>query len=132
MTDNKNFTVTDYHLKLMQRMYVGWDDCEFGAPSIEPKRPYGNSNVIRDIIEIIGIKELKKGIFEFEFLGEKYLLKGEDKFNIELDDEQELIDALTNLHKETETSLQIALSTGKFEVGKYHAQAYSTDWKKVE
>lgn len=35
-------------------MYVGWDDCEYGAPAIDCKRPYGNSSVEEDIAEILG------------------------------------------------------------------------------
>jgi hypothetical protein len=54
MTINKCFTITDLHLKLAKRMYVSWDDAEFGAPCIDPKRPYGNGDVIEDIKEIIG------------------------------------------------------------------------------
>lgn len=49
------FQVTEDHIKLLKRMYVSWDDCEFGAPCIDPKRPYGNSDVEGDIKEITGI-----------------------------------------------------------------------------
>jgi hypothetical protein len=47
------FTLTENHLKLLQKMWVGWSTCEFGAPEIDPKRPYGNSDVIGDIHEIL-------------------------------------------------------------------------------
>ena len=50
----EDFTITKDHLKLLKRMYVGWDDCEFGAPAIDCKRPYGNSDVLDDIKEITG------------------------------------------------------------------------------
>jgi hypothetical protein len=50
------FTVTDEHLKLLRRTNVGWEDGEFGAPSIDCKRPYGNSSVYNDIAEILDIK----------------------------------------------------------------------------
>jgi hypothetical protein len=50
----KTFTVTHDHLKLLQRMRVRWDGCEYGAPAIDSKRPYGNSNVEGDIAEILG------------------------------------------------------------------------------
>lgn len=42
------------HIKLAKRMYVQWQDCEYGAPEIDPKRPYGNSDVEGDIAEILG------------------------------------------------------------------------------
>jgi hypothetical protein len=48
------FTVTEGHLKLLQHLNIGWDDCEFGAPCVDPKRPYGNSSVYIDIAEILG------------------------------------------------------------------------------
>jgi hypothetical protein len=51
----KRFTVTDEHLRLLRRAYVGWDEIEFGAPEINAKRPYGNSNVYGDIAEILGL-----------------------------------------------------------------------------
>jgi hypothetical protein len=54
MSGVTEFTVTEDHLKLLRRAYIGWDDCEFGAPGIDPKRPYGNSDVIGDIAEILG------------------------------------------------------------------------------
>jgi len=51
------FTVTDEHVRLLRRAHVGWDSAEFGAPGISPKRPYGNSNVFRDIAEILNVPE---------------------------------------------------------------------------
>jgi hypothetical protein len=35
----KTFTVTKEHLILLQNSYTSWDYCEFGAASIDPKRP---------------------------------------------------------------------------------------------
>ena len=32
------------------------DDCEFGGIGVDCKRPFGNSNVEGDILEIIGVK----------------------------------------------------------------------------
>jgi len=49
----ERFTITEDHLKLVQNAYVRWDDCEFGAPVIDCKRPYGNSYVVGDIAEIL-------------------------------------------------------------------------------
>jgi hypothetical protein len=48
------FHLKEHHLKLARAMYVGWQDCETGAPEIDPKRPYGNSDVAPDVAEIIG------------------------------------------------------------------------------
>ena len=48
------FTVTEDHLKLIKNFCVGWQDCDFGAPEIDPKHPYGNSSVCSDIANILG------------------------------------------------------------------------------
>ena len=117
------FEVKPEHLKLLRRAYVRWEDCEFGAPSIDCKRPYGNSSVELDIFKIIYGEP--KAVMEI----------GGNTYNLDIDDfeiPEELCDELTQLHKETETVLQIALSTGKFEEGMYECEKYSSDWKKVE
>ena len=44
--------VNKYHIMLLQNTEFYYEDSEFGAPAIHPKRPYGNSGVISDIKEI--------------------------------------------------------------------------------
>lgn len=46
--------ITKDHIKLLKRAYWRFDDCEFGAPAMDCKRPYGNSSVEADIAEILG------------------------------------------------------------------------------
>lgn len=92
------FTMTDQHLALLRQMNVGWNDVEFGAPEIDPKRPYGNSDVLEDMAEILGL-------------------------DAEADEE-----VLRRLHNETETALQIVLAVGEFVAGRYHAPRYTSDW----
>lgn len=47
--------ITQDHLALLARMTFDWDDeCEWGAVSSDPKRPFGNSNVEGDVSEILG------------------------------------------------------------------------------
>lgn len=62
MTD---FQMTENHLKLLRRSYVRrrLSDVEFGAAEINGKRPYGNSDVLRDVAEIIGIPLTEDGEF---------------------------------------------------------------------
>ena len=108
----KYFEVTEEHIKLLRHAYVGWDDCEFGAPAIDCKRPYGNSNVIGDMVEILGLKNVRRDE------------DGEYKPEIE--------EKLYTLHKELKTALQIALSTGKFEIGAYKAADYSNQWDEIK
>lgn len=38
---------------MLRAAYIGWENCEYGAPAIDCKRPYGNSSVVDDIREIL-------------------------------------------------------------------------------
>lgn len=111
---DQEFEVTEQHLQLLRAAYVGWQDMEFGAPEINPKRPYGNSDVIGDIAEILEIEPDATDSW------------GDAVFS------RETSERLTALHRGTQQVLQIVLATGKFEVGKYTAPNYSTSWRKVE
>lgn len=111
--EKEKFAVTEEHLKLAQRMYVGWQYCEYGAPEIDPKRPYGNSSVEEDICEILG-KEKVSANYE-----EVYATKD--------------LEYAGKVHKEMETALQIFLCTQSFAVGTYEKEdKYSSrSWKKI-
>jgi hypothetical protein len=109
----KTFELTEDHVKLLRAMYVDWEDSEFGAPCIDPKRPYGNSDVENDIAEELGWE-----VFE-DHDGEKHL-------------SSEQYELAQRLHRETQTALQIVLSTGSFEPGNYvQRRRYGKDWDKV-
>lgn len=88
------FTITEEHIKLLRSMYVGWQDCEYGAPEIDPKRPYGNSSVEADIHEILA------GETEYELTREQRA-----RYSV--------------LHRETAAALQIFLSVGEMKPGIY-------------
>ena len=109
----RTFTLTEQHLKLLRRFCVRWQDCETGAPEIDPKRPYGNSAVMDDICEIL--------------TGET--IGCTDSKREELTDEE--AERYEVLHRETETALQIVLATGQFKTGKYECEAYSIEWKRI-
>ena len=112
--DTRRFTVTDEHLRLLRRAYVTWDDTEFGAPEIDCKRPYGNSDVYSDIAEVLGIPEDEW--FE-EVMG--VLPEAEWRF--------------LRLHVETAVVLQIALTTGEFRSGRYVREGgWGGTWKRAE
>jgi hypothetical protein len=103
------FTVTEEHIALLRRANVGWEDCEFGAPSIDCKRPYGNSSVYSDIAEILGIKASEDGDFA----------EGERE-------------RMRKLHEETQQALRIFLATGQMMAGEYEADRYRNDWTEAK
>lgn len=111
--DPKRFTVTDAHLKLLRAANVRWEDIETGAPAIDGKRPYGNSDVPRDMAELLGV----------EPEGDEY----GDADELSSGQREELL----RLHRETETALQIVLATGAFEAGLYEASPYRIDWRRL-
>lgn len=109
MGDYERFTLTPDHLTLLRHAYVGWEECEFGAPAIDCKRPYGNSDVYGDIAELLGILPAN----------------GEDGFS-----EQQQT-AMRTLHQETQTVLQILICVGDLALGTYEAPTYSTAWRRI-
>lgn len=105
----KQFRITADHLKLMRRMNVDWCGDEFGAPSIDPKRPYGNSSVIQDIAEIVGVDIPEESTPASQLLEER----------------------LSSLHRETKRALQVVLSAGTFAEGLYQADEYRNNWTRI-
>ena len=101
------FEVTEDHLKLIRGFYITYDpDTEFGAPEVDPKRPYGNSDVYDDIGEILGI--IPEDGSDFSERQQKEMLK---------------------LHKETATALQVIIHNGAFETGVYQRDNFR--WYKI-
>lgn len=97
----------------LQNAHVGWQDCETGAPEIDPKRPYGNSSVASDVIEILGFK-----------------INRCPHCNEIIDDDNNCEEMAMQLHKETETALQIILKTKSFKPGIYvKDDDYTNDWR---
>ena len=105
------FNLTNDHIKLIQRMYVEWSHDEYGAPSIDPKRPYGNSDVEYDIAEILGYEENEDGEYE-----------------------EEILEYCQEIHKETQYALQVILGKKTFKVGTYKLEdEYDmTSWRKIK
>jgi len=105
------FVLTENHLKLISKFYVDWDDGGYdGAPTINEKRPYGNSDVVTDIAEILGVQ---------------------------IDESDESYDehsaSLLKLHRETATALQICLWTRSFVPGTYRSSDICLRaWEKVD
>lgn len=92
----KEFTITEDHLKLLRRANVGWDSGEYGAPAMDCKRPFGNSDVPMDIADILGWE-----------------------YDPEFGPNQALRELCYAIHRELGTVLQIGLITGQFLAGRY-------------
>lgn len=102
--------ITEEHMKLLQRAYVDWEDCEYGAPAIDCKRPYGNSDVEGDICEILG-------------WGPGF----DENLNSDIEDRCE------EIHRQTQYALQIILRARSFDVlGSYRSCMCSDyEWVRV-
>lgn len=113
MNNTKRFLVTEEHLKLLDNMWIGYNDwTEFGAPEVDPKRPYGNSDVYGDIAEIIGLEAERDSWGDIQYTTEQK-------------------DRMLELHKEMQHVLQILVVNRSIEPGYYEASAYGVNWKKV-
>ena len=108
----KQFRIDERHLALFKRMNVRWDDMEFGAPAIDPKRPYGNGDVVSDMLELLGRSSEK---IDGEYIPVAICIE------------------MGKLHKEMELALQICLVSQTFEVGLYEqTREYSyRSWAKI-
>lgn len=106
----QKFTITNEHLSLMQKMNIIYDArFYYGAPTVDQKRPYGNSDIVSDIAEIIGIEKIE----------------GDDDFIWPKGTTEKCI----SLHKETAIALQICLHTMSFQAGDYVSDDYMDNWR---
>jgi len=108
--DTERFTLTEDHLKLLKRANVTWNEGDGEAAGLCCKRPYGNSGIVEDVAEILGV----------------------ESFRLDEDDSQydeEMYDKLWGVHRETEIALQVVLSTQSFVPGDYECAPYSSNWK---
>lgn len=101
MFPKEHFRVLPEHVALLQNACVRWDSCEFGAPAIDSKRPYGHSGsqIYLDMANIIGLTPAST----------------DDDDEPACSDEQ--VDHLHGLHTDLETVLQIFLHTGVLQSG---------------
>lgn len=111
MPEYREFRVTAQHIALIRRMVIGWDEtCYEGAPAVDLKRPYGNSDVLHDVAHILGYAERSDSDGAWRELYET---------------------ELRAIHRETETALQCVLATGSFEPGLYRAERWSRRWQRI-
>jgi|SRR5665213_1008699 len=124
---NPTFTIEQDHLKLLKASVIAWssqwDGTMFGAACIDPKRPYGDRDVYRSMIRILGWKMPKV----------TKLNVGSVEWDIEKDEIPfDTMNRLEQLHQETELALRICLSRGVFETGVFKWPEPGGEWKKVE
>lgn len=110
------FELKQEHITLLRNAYVGWQDCETGAPEIDPKRPYGNSYILGDIVEILGEETPDEDNEQYEAWRKT---RGQE---------------LMKLHYETATALQVVLATESFKPGKFQRKERydTTSWCRVD
>lgn len=113
--DDQKFELRPEHVKLLRATHITWYDVETGAPAIDGKRPYGNSDVALDVIDEVG-----------RLVGWE---TDEDECTPRQWREQE--EAALALHRETKTALQVVLYTGAFVPGTYRSDWYGRAWKLV-
>jgi hypothetical protein len=115
------FTVTADHLKLLRRLGDGglcWDPGEGfgGAPCFGCKKPYGNSNVPRDVAEILNAPDSD---WEWED-GPAWSASGPARMARFKHLREEAEDRYLRLHVEAAgIALQIVLAVGEFRHGRY-------------
>ncbi len=112
ISDALEFEALPDHLALCKGMYWDWWNCEFGAPAVDPKRPYGNSGwdtIYVQIAHLIGLQVFK-----------------------DADDDEHLTEEQRILcdtrHREMENWFQILSSFGEIPSGMYRRLATYQPW----
>lgn len=108
----REFEITDIHLKLLRLASIRWSEVEFGAPEIDGKRPYGNSNVLADVAAVV----------------RPDIAASDPDLIYDYAEEHEA--ELSRLHVETAFALQIALCTGEFKAGRYRRVRWG-QWERI-
>lgn len=105
------FKLTEKHIKLLSNLYVSDD---YG-PTIDQKRPFGNSSIFSDVAEILEIEP-----------------KGNDGYEDELSDEQ--VQDMNDIYfNQLGTALAIVLTAKSFDTGKYRKTSdYGYKWERVD
>lgn len=114
----QSFRLKLEHIKLLQNSYIDWRPAEAGSAVIDSKRPYGNSDHLKDMCEILGTKR-KLDIKQTESSGD-----------VCYDEKQD--EELLSLHRQTESALKVILKSKSFKPGLYEADRDEDNWKWVK
>lgn len=109
--NRRRFELKQYHVELLKRSNITRNELEWGAPSIDPKRPFGNGDIVRDMAPILGIES-------FESDEGQVYPKG-------------ALERCRAVLLELEEALQVVLSSGSFEPGTYEAEQWTRKFRKV-
>ncbi len=105
----ETFNLTEAHIKMVCAYNIRWNDNSYdGAPEVDPKRPFGNSDWQDDLCELLEYEPDSEG----EFTDEQYR-------------------DVTKLFESGHIALEIILQTRSFVPGKYEREQYFGDWKLV-
>jgi hypothetical protein len=88
------FEITDGHIELLRAMCWRWDDTGFGAPGVDPKRPFGFSGG-----HLAAVASVLGEVFDPDNVAQENLLMG--------------------VYRDTLTVLRIVLSAGCVAPGVY-------------
>jgi hypothetical protein len=121
--DGYIFELKEEHIKLIQHMYYQFDESAYeGAPSVNLKRPFGNSDLIGDIMDILE--------FEPSYMSDICFCEEDDCENFHEDDELEISDSereyLMDIYQGTHIALKIITQLKTFETGKYICNFHNT------
>ncbi len=106
----KQFTLTSDHITLLRNATVWWNDMEYGAPGIYPKKPYGNGDVVGDMAKLLGVEPVLTDD------GETRWPPGTSE-------------RMGKLHRELEDALQIVLLASIVSPGKYVSDDCRHNWR---
>ena len=100
MPDINRFVLREDHITLLASAIMCWNDCEYGAPCIDPKRPYGNSSGSEDVCRVLGWEKLGDN-------GDEPCFSSVQRKKARA------------IHEETETALEVILQSRSFVCGEY-------------
>lgn len=108
------FELTADHVKLLSRASIRFSDGPYcGAPGLDAKRPFGNSDLVMDMAKILGIDPVPTDDEETHYpVGTR--------------------NRMMKLYRELGTALSIVLRSGSFEPGVYVSEPYRSKWTKQE
>jgi len=119
------FEVREDHFKLLKICYVDWVNVEYGAPGIDPKRPYGNSghlDILWEIADTLGVPHLGWDAVDGDDWDDS--LCGFETMEVRAHIEK--------THRDLEHVVQIIFNTTSFVPGWYERESYGRPWVFVQ